>query len=97
MFSIQLFLLLLLFVHQELIICGARLLVKWQLKRSNRQTGSLPFYQVFWKAAASALLPVLAGLIPVATKVRVRKCVWMLDVALKKCRLAFLVNLLKRY
>lgn len=51
----------------------------------------------FWKAAGSALLPVPAGLIPVATKVRVCKCVWMLDVALKKCRLAFLVNLLKRY
>lgn len=51
----------------------------------------------FWNAAGSAPLPVLAGLIPVATKVRERKCVWMLDVALKKCRLAFLVNLLKRY
>lgn len=41
------------------------------------------------------MLPLLAGLILAATKVKVRKCVWLLVVALKKCRLAFLVNLLK--
>lgn len=55
-FSIHLFLPLLLFVHQELIICGARLLVKWQLKRSNRQTGSLPFtgfLESSWQRSAS--------------------------------------------
>lgn len=55
-FSTHLFLLLLLFVHQELIIRGARLLVKWRLKRSNRQTGSLPFTRFLecsWQRSAS--------------------------------------------
>lgn len=55
-FSIHLFLPLLLFVHQELIICGARLLVKWQLKRSNRQIGSLLFTRFLessWQRSAS--------------------------------------------